>query len=64
MERMTTKPRKCEECGRELKKETEVWLELSNTNGEYYKKIPIGHETQGFFPFGKDCAKRIINKKL
>lgn len=48
----------CEKCGESLKPEHIVWLELSTTDGHYYRKLPQGHESQGRFPFGRSCAKR------
>jgi hypothetical protein len=57
---------KCEMCCEILKPSNVVWLELSNTDGKYYKAIPEGHESQGDFPFGLTCsAKQLIetNKK-
>jgi len=57
---MKIKNERCEHCG-ELLVEV-VWLELSNTDGKYYKQIPIGHKSQGLFPFGKACAKKELLK--
>jgi hypothetical protein len=46
-----------------------VWLELSNTDGKYYKidelskrSIPEGHISQGAFPFGSTCAKEQLKE--
>ena len=47
----------CERCGEKLNPKTAVWLELSMTDGNYYKEIPDGHDSQGGFSFGKACAK-------
>lgn len=51
----------CDRCGEELKPGKIVWLELSTTDGEYYnpKNFPIGHLSQGLYPFGISCAKKI-----
>ena len=49
---------KCEHCQKELKVGQEVWLELSKTDMMYYHSLPIDHESQGAFPFGKSCAKK------
>ena len=46
----------CERCGQPLNPDRVVWLELSNTDGRYYKKIPEGHMSQGAFTFGKACS--------
>lgn len=51
---------RCERCGEELKQTQAVWLELSLTDGRYYKDLPGGHESQGGFAFGKTCAKVVI----
>jgi hypothetical protein len=47
----------CERCDEELNPERVVWLELSNTDGKYYKNIPEGHISQGSFGFGISCSK-------
>lgn len=47
---------KCTRCGKELKGEGPIILELSITDGHYYGTLPKDHESQGGFPFGKDCA--------
>ena len=54
---------KCERCGEVLKSKNIKWLELSNTDGKYYSKIPDNHISQGEFPFGISCAKQIINNQ-
>ena len=59
METITIKKTKCECCGKVLKGRI-VWLELSNTDFEYYKTIPNGHQSMGFFSFGGSCAKKIL----
>lgn len=50
----------CARCGRELEPGRLVWLELSTKTGRYTDpdrvRIPED-ESQGLFPFGKDCAK-------
>lgn len=48
----------CDRCRRELKRGEEVWLEMSINDGCYYRQgeLPAGHESQGLFPFGQDCA--------
>lgn len=55
---------KCERCGRQLYKTSTVWLEFSNTDGNWYKNLPKGHESQGSFPFGRDCAKLQIAENI
>ena len=46
----------CERCGQPLNSKRVVWLELSETDGRYYTKIPEGHISQGGFTFGKVCS--------
>jgi hypothetical protein len=46
----------CERCGQLLNNKRVVWLELSETDGRYYKEIPEGHISQGGFTFGKACS--------
>jgi hypothetical protein len=67
---MSTVPPICQRCGEVLKDERVVWLELSNTDGKYYKidelaerSIPEDHISQGAFPFGSTCAKKQIEEQ-
>jgi hypothetical protein len=53
----------CERCNEKLNPKTAVWLELSNTDGNYYTEIPEGHESQGLFSFGKACSKTQLKEK-
>lgn len=48
----------CERCNEKLNPKTAVWLELSNTDGNYYlpEKFPPEHISQGSFSFGKACS--------
>jgi len=46
----------CTRCGRKITGKL-VQLELSNTDGKYYKELPEGHESQGWFYFGETCSK-------
>ncbi len=48
---------RCERCSERLNPKTLVWLELSQTDGKYYRQIPEGHVSQGAFTFGSACAK-------
>jgi hypothetical protein len=56
---------RCERCGEWLKRERIVWLELSNTDGLYRKPgaLPEGHVSQGGFPFGSACARRVLKEQ-
>jgi MOSC domain-containing protein YiiM len=53
----------CERCGDKLNPSKAVWLELSNTDGRYYKVIPEGHVSQGGFSFGKACSITQLKEK-
>ena len=53
----------CERCNERLNPKTAVWLELSNTDGNYYTEIPEGHNSQGGFSFGKACAKTQLKEQ-
>jgi hypothetical protein len=55
---------RCERCNEKLNPAKAVWLELSITDGKYYPSgcFPQGHESQGEFSFGKDCARTVITK--
>lgn len=59
-----TKPIKCERCGEVLIHERIIWLELSNTDGNYYETIPDGHISQGGFPFGSVCARKQLKETI
>jgi hypothetical protein len=57
----TADPVVCERCGQKLADDNQVWLELSTGTGRYapegQRVLPA--ESQGFFPFGYDCAAAI-----
>ena len=57
---------RCERCNELINPKTAVWLELSITDGKYYKegKIPEGHVSQGGFSFGKACAVAQLKETL
>ena len=51
---------RCYHCDKLLDNSRIVWLELSLTDGNYYKgDLPEGHESQGCFPFGGCCAAKV-----
>jgi len=54
----------CERCNEQLNPKKAVWLELSNADGNYYKKIPAGHISQGCFSFGTACSKTELKSTL
>lgn len=53
---------RCERCNEVLNPNRAVWLELSITDGKYYRELPEGHESQGGFSFGSSCAKTQIKE--
>lgn len=53
---------RCTNCGKDLKGEF-VYLELNSFTGLYVdpdKLKIVSQESQGVFPFGKDCARAIL----
>ena len=56
-------PIRCTKCKEILTSKKIVWLELSNSDGNYYVEIPDGHISQGGFPFGSTCSKKIVNER-
>lgn len=52
----------CERCGRLIKPDTLVWLELNCATGQWAPSGSAdwsgGPDSQGEFAFGADCAKR------
>ena len=55
---------KCERCGEVLDNKKAKWLELSQTDGNYYTTLPNNHISQGAFSFGTHCATKQINETL
>lgn len=55
---------KCERCGDVLDSKKAKWLELSQTDGNYYTILPSSHISQGAFSFGTTCATKQINETL
>jgi hypothetical protein len=54
-------PDYCECCGRELNKSKMVWLEKSfKTNRWYAPGECPPEESQGCFPFGAACGKKVL----
>ena len=53
-------PYTCGCCGKKLNTAKAVWLELSTETSKYYLKnvVPAEH-SQGYFSFGRSCAKKI-----
>lgn len=54
----------CNNCGKKLNPEKTIWLEYSITDGCVYHtdEFPQGHESQGCFEFGTDCAKKVVTR--
>ncbi len=54
----------CEHCSRELQDETKtVWLEKSfKTNRWYAAHGCPPDESQGHFPFGEACARKVLKE--
>lgn len=53
---------RCERCGEKLNPSRTKWLELSwrtNRFHEHEGEIP-GEDSQGWFPFGQACARRVL----
>lgn len=61
---MKSKVIKCEKCGEVLNEKKAKWLELSQTDGNYYTTLPSRHISQGSFSFGTACATKQINETL
>lgn len=55
---------KCERCNEVLADKKAKWLELSQTDGNYYTVLPKGHISQGFFSFGTACATKQITETI
>ena len=53
-------PYTCGCCGKVLKISQAVWLEASTETSKYYLKdvVPTEH-SQGYFAFGRTCAKKV-----
>lgn len=55
--------RRCEHCGEELHPNREVWLELDQRTNKYVDPNKVNVPTkysQGGFPFGKACARKVL----
>ena len=50
----------CERCGKTLKNEI-AWLHLNSRTGQYSQtEFLPEEEDQGWFAFGKPCARRVL----
>lgn len=58
---------RCERCGEWLNRKRMVWLELNCTTGEWIKAGSApwsdGPASQGCFPFGAACARRVLKNQ-
>tara|TARA_R110000868_G_scaffold44875_1_gene149372 strand:- start:1068 stop:1268 length:201 start_codon:yes stop_codon:yes gene_type:complete len=61
---MTTLTIKCQRCGEVLDSKKAKWLELSQTDGNYYTTLPSTHISQGGFSFGTACAVKQIHETI
>jgi hypothetical protein len=54
----------CSNCGKKLNPEKTIWLEYSITDGCVYdpNEFPQDHDSQGWFEFGSDCAKKVVTR--
>ena len=54
----------CHHCGRTLDENKAVYLELSFKTGRWYDEGECPQEeSQGGFPFGKACARKMLKKQ-
>lgn len=54
-------PEQCECCGRELNPAKTTYLHLNSSTGRYgVEDLPDIH-SQGWFPFGWACARKVLN---
>lgn len=53
----------CHRCNAKLNPKRMVWLELNNRTGEWKPEGEVpAEDSQGCFPFGKDCAPEQIRE--
>lgn len=50
----------CEECGARLDIRKAVWLTFDQRTGNYTDQDVPDEYSQGAFPFGRDCAKKLL----
>jgi len=48
---------KCNKCGKPVKPENIVWLELGD-DGRYYRKLPNNVKSKCSIAFGAKCAQK------
>lgn len=53
----------CTECGKELKPEKIVLLDMNMSSCEFREEPWPDNISQGSFPFGKACAKTVLKNK-
>lgn len=57
-------PLYCEHCGKKIREEQAVYLELSWKTNRWYREGECPpDESQGSFPVGKICAKKILKAR-
>ena len=54
---------RCEHCGKKLRQDQAVYLELSAKTNQWYPEGECpAEESQGSFPVGKTCAKTLLRE--
>lgn len=53
----------CYKCRKLLNPKKIVWLELNMKTNIFSSELCPENESQGMFPFGPDCAKKVDGKK-
>ena len=51
---------RCERCKERLNDDRIVWLDLNRITGQFSDSDWPDDESQGAFPFGAACAKRVL----
>lgn len=57
----------CHRCGRVLREDKAVWLEMDTRDGTCHERGHVPREfSQGWFPFGEECAIliRLADKEI
>lgn len=56
-----TAPVYCEHCDRKLNPAKIAWLELNNVTNRYHPEGVVPEDdSQGMFPFGTTCARKVL----
>jgi len=54
---------KCTKCSAVLTSSQIVWLELNFETGIFSREAGPLDKSQGWFPFGRNCARRLISEQ-